>query len=549
MRLHLIFALLISCVYTAWAGDSPVASLLDSLDVAIRQRPFYLEEKEERIENWTVRLRKARTDYDRFDALGKLLEEYRSFDTDSVLSMARRRYQLALRMGNPEYIANARMNVAEVMGTTGMYKEALDTMSTIPCGKLPGYLHPYYYHIYRTIYGLMADYSISKKERQQYNRLTDFYRDSLLLANEHDSFAYLLIKSDQLNAHGQAKEAIRLISEHIAAQQRPQDVAMFAFVLSQSYHQIGDSEQEMRCLILSAIEDVKSAVRDYVALRQLAMLLYEQGDVKRAYSYLKLCMDDAVSCNARFQIVEVQRMFPIVNEAYQRKMAAQQSTLKWLLVSVSLLSLFLLLSIVVVRRQKRRLAIARTKEAAAARSLQQLNDELMSVNEQMKEANRSIAENSYLKEEYIGWYMEQCSLYLAKMDDYRRRLRKLASTESIEALSAHLKSTTLIDDELKEFYRHFDNTFLSLFPTFIEDFNQLLAEDERIVLKSDSRLNTELRIFALIRLGITDSAKIAKFLRYSITTIYNYRTRMRNKAAGNRDQFEQKVMQIGKLKA
>ena len=169
-------------------------------------------------------------------------------------------------------------------------------------------------------------------------------------------------------------------------------------------------------------------------------------------------------------------------------------------------------------------------------------------NASLKEANRSIAENSYLKEEYIGRYMDQCSTYIEKLDAYRRHLGKLAAAGKVQELYKDLKSSKQVEQELKEFYANFDDTFLQLFPTFVEDFNSLLLPDERITPKSGERMSTELRIFALIRLGITDSVKIAQFLRYSVTTIYNYRTRVRNKAAGNRDELETLVARIGRLK-
>lgn len=141
--------------------------------------------------------------------------------------------------------------------------------------------------------------------------------------------------------------------------------------------------------------------------------------------------------------------------------------------------------------------------------------------------------------------MDQCSAYIDKMDEYRKSLGKIAASGKLEELFQKLKSSQYIDDQLKDFYENFDDTFLQLFPHFVEEFNKLLVEDEQIHLKNPHRLNTELRIFALIRLGITDSIKIAQFLRYSVTTIYNYRTKARNKAKGNREEFEKNVIKIG----
>ena len=294
--------------------------------------------------------------------------------------------------------------------------------------------------------------------------------------------------------------------------------------------------------------DMKTAVREYISLRKLAVLLYQEGDIERAYSYVKICMEDAAACNARLRKLEILEIFPIINDAYQQKTEKQQEQMKWALVSISLLSLFLLLAIFYVYKQMKKVAAARREVIDANKRLKELNDELHISNSQLKEANHSIAENSYLKEEYIGRYMDQCSVYLEKMDNYRRSLGKIAATGNVEELYKNIKSSKFIEGELKEFYTNFDNTFLQLFPTFVEDFNALLADDEQISLKAGERMNTELRIFALIRLGITDSVKIAQFLRYSVTTIYNYRTKVRNKAAGDRDLLEQEVMTIGKSK-
>jgi len=193
----------------------------------------------------------------------------------------------------------------------------------------------------------------------------------------------------------------------------------------------------------------------------------------------------------------------------------------------------------------KRVAAARHEVIDANKRLKELNEELHRYNLQLKEANHIIAENSYLKEEYIGRYMDQCSTYLDKMDLYRRSLNKIAATGRVEELYKAIKSSQFLEEELKEFYANFDMTFLQLFPNFVEEFNALLVEPMQP--KQGELLNTELRIFALIRLGITDSTKIAQFLRYSVTTIYNYRTRVRNKALGERDEFEAKVMKIGKV--
>lgn len=538
------------CMCRLHAADSSRAdSLLLKLDQAIKERPIYMEQKELKLVELKRQLHRQIPDEERFAILGTLLDEYRSFNTDSALHMAEEREQIAIRLGNREYIDNARMNKADVLGMTGMYKEVMDLMRNIHIDRLPVDIHPYYYHIYRTVYGLMADYAVTAYEKKLYTELTDKYRDSLLLVNKDNLLIHTLIQSDQYNVRNEYDKAIRLLTDYLALQKDYEhDVAICAYTLSESYRLKGDKEKEKEYLIVSAMADMKTAVREYISLRKLAVLLYQEGDIERACSYVKICMEDAAACNARLRKLEILEIFPIINDAYQQKTEKQQEQMKWALVSISLLSLFLLLAIFYVYKQMKKVAAARREVIDANKRLKELNDELHLSNAQLKEANHSIAKNSYLKEEYIGRYMDQCSVYLEKMDNYRRSLGKIAATGNVEELYKNIKSSKFIEGELKEFYTNFDNTFLQLFPTFVEDFNALLADDEQISLKAGERMNTELRIFALIRLGITDSVKIAQFLRYSVTTIYNYRTKVRNKAAGDRDLLEQEVMTIGKSK-
>ncbi len=533
-----------------YAGDSSrVDSLLLKLDQAIEKRPIYMEQKEVRLEKLRRQLFQAISDEDHFAILGALLDEYRSFNTDSALRVAEEREQIAMRIGNREYMDNARMNKADVLGLTGMYKEAMDLMRDIHAEQLSENLRPYYYHIYRTIYGLMADYAVTKNERILYAELTDRYRDSLLQVNKDNLLIYTLIRSDQYNVRNEYDKAICLLTDYLARQEEDEhEVAIGAYTLSESYRLKGDREKEKEFLIVSAIADMKTAVREYISLRKLAVLLYQEGDIERAYSYVKICMEDAAACNARLRKLEILEIFPIINDAYQQKTEKQQEQMEWTLLSISILSFFLLLAIFYVYKQMKKLAVARREVIDANKRLKELNEELHLSMLKLKEANHSIAENSYLKEEYIGRYMDQCSIYLEKMDTYRRSLGKIAAAGNMDELYKTIKSSKFIEGELKKFYANFDDAFLQLFPAFVEDFNALLAADEQIVLKNGERMNTELRIFALIRLGITDSVKIAQFLRYSITTIYNYRTKVRNKAAGNRDLLEQEVMKIGRAK-
>jgi len=246
----------------------------------------------------------------------------------------------------------------------------------------------------------------------------------------------------------------------------------------------------------------------------------------------------AGACNARARIVEAAEIYPVIDRAYRIRSDRKQRTIVGLLLGSVLLAASLVLSLLHVYRQMQRLRQAR-------RALSDANARLQTVNDALSDVNRTLLEANAIKEEYIAQYINRCSVYIDKLDHYRRRLMKLAQSGRTDELLRTVRSTELIADERREFYAEFDRTFLGLFPHFVEEFNALLHPADRITPKAGERLTTELRIFALIRLGITDSARIAEFLGYSVTTIYNYRSKTRGKSTLDRDAFESAVMRIG----
>lgn len=529
---------------------SNVDSLIKELDEAIAKRPQYVLQKEKHLEELKEKLQNEKNPRNRFELLGELYTEYNFFNTDSVLMIVKERQKLAKELDDVVSNIHATLNWVEVLSTTGMFKEALDCMVSVDRENIPDFLLPYYYHLYRTIYGYMSDYAVDDTQKKYYDRLTDTYRDSILLVNDPKSSTHIVVLADKLNEAGEMDKAISLVEQSFLVNPHnflEHEQAIITYTLSESYRLKGETEKQKEYLLQSAIADMTTATMEYVSLRNLAVILYQEDDIDRAYSYLKRCMEDASNSNTRLRMVEIQKIFPVINDVYQENKMAQQKKLKVMLLLISLLSIVLICSLFYLKRQMKKLAAARKQVVDANEQLTKLNEELSVINKKLKDTNHSLVETTYLKETYIGRYMDQCSAYIEKMDAYRKSLSKIALTGKMADLVSKIKSSQFIDDELKSFYANFDDTFLSLFPTFVEDFNELLIESERVVLKPNERMNTELRIFALVRLGITDSVKIAQFLRYSVSTIYNYRTKARNKALGNRDDFEKKVAHIGKF--
>ncbi|HIW43887.1 MAG TPA: hypothetical protein H9986_02550 [Candidatus Prevotella stercoripullorum] len=514
------------------AVGQDTASLLDTLDITLRESHKYIDARRAKIAGLKAELARAATDAERYRLTGRLREEYRSFDIDSALYFANEKMAAARRIGNASYISDARMNLAEMSGVYGMYKEALDYIDSVDKGVLDVYQMEYYYHVYRNIYGLMADNCSNAVIKKRYLALTDSYRDSILLVNSPGSFNYVIVKADKDNVHGRYDEAIKILKGAYSKFDNIHGKALLDYSLAMAYAGKGDTANEKRHLILSAINDIRSGIREYTSLRLLAVMLYKEGDVDRAYAYMTRCMDDAAACNSLWRIYEVQKAFPIINKVYHHKLDRQRRVIFCSLVFIILLTLFLAVAILVIKKQMRKVSAARRQAQEA--------------NVRLKELNRELSESSHIKEEYIAHYIDQCSLYIDKMDKYRKHLQKVAQKGGAKELFEEIRSKSFIDNELKDFYAQFDDSFLNLFPNFVDDFNNLLVPEQRIRLKPSEKLNTELRIFALIRLGISSSTKIANFLRYSVTTIYNYRVRLRNAAAGDREKFDDAVMMIGR---
>ncbi|MDR2913591.1 MAG: DUF6377 domain-containing protein [Tannerella sp.] len=529
----LFYFVIIACCLTGMlkANTSPDnTKLLNQLDNTIKNRKKYRTEKENQINDLHSSLRQASTDEERFDIYSRLYDACIAYQTDSALRYINEKSALLSTLIGDRYYYDVELNRVNVMIITGMYKEALDVLDSIPQKKLSENLKERYLHCYRTLYGRMANHAVTKQEKDRYLDYTDNYRDSLLAILPPDGTDYMITKADQLNIHGQYDEAIRLIKGMTDTCTNMERMRFLAYTLSESYHQKGDKENREHYLILSAIADLQYSIKEYISLRELTFLLYEEGDIDRAYEYMKCSLEDATFCNARSRTIEVSEIFPVIDKAYQLKSERKQKIIYSLLWAISILALCLIVTVIYIYRQIKKLAAVRRAVSDSNKQLQALN--------------QTLTETNIIKEEYIAQYISRCSVYIDKIDQYRKKLIRLASTSKLEELYKTIKSDKLIDDERKEFYKEFDHTFLGIFPDFVKSFNELLNENDRIYPKNGELLNTELRIFALIRLGITDSTRIAEFLQYSVTTIYNYRSKIRNKAAGDKNEFESKIMMI-----
>lgn len=522
-----------------------IDSLLNELDTTIDKSELYHKRKEVEINKLRSLLKLTTSNVHKYEIYEKLYNQYRAYQSDSALNYARKSLVVANTLKDLTKINTSKLNLSSIMGTLGMYKEATEILTNLDISSTPE-IKSFYYGVNSSVYLYMSEYAASKQEKDKYVQLTKQFRDSIFKYDPVNSGSYIITQSNKLFQQGKYDEMLRDLESYFPKMNNNNpDKSVVAYMISEAYQRKKDFDQEKKWLIISAIHDLQLEKKEYISLRSLAFIMYKEGDIDRAYKYIKRSLEDALFCNARLRTYEISRMLPIINEAYQKQNDTNNKQLTVFLVSVSILSLFLMVVLFMLFKQMKKLSRAKQEISSANGQLITLNNELHLFNEKLNETNNTLKEANLVKEIYIGRYMDQCSVYISKLDEYRRKLNVIVSSGKTGELVKAIKSKEFIEEELKEFYHNFDKTFLLLFPDFIEEFNSLLTDNEDIKLKPGELMNTELRIFALIRLGISDSAKIAEFLRYSLSTIYNYRTKLRNKALGPRDEFEANVMRIG----
>lgn len=526
---HLFLMFFAACPMVAVAVGISNDSVLCVLDKVIGQQNQLQGMKEQRIGMLKDSLQRAGSDSEGYRLSDRLFHEYLHYQTDSALYYIKRKELYLDTSVNKVQLYETMINRAEVMGLMGMYNEALTELMSLESDKLSGEILNYYYRTIRACYGWIADYTPDVTEKQKYIVKTAVYRDSIIQTS-NDAVNKTIVQAEQKLLAQKTDEAIALllgIKEDLSTRHQH---SYLNYTLSEAYEMKGDRERQIFYMAKAAISDLKLCIREYASLHKLARLIYETGDVGRAYGYLNRAMEDAVASNSRLRYLEVTEVYPIVDKAYKEMERQEKDIYLMMLVAVSLLAVMFVAAFFYTYHWAKKLSRLRC-------SLSEANAQLTVMNTQLEQTGK-------IKEVYIARYLDRCVSYLDKLAKYRRSLEKLAMASKIDDLFRAIRSEQFLKDERKDFYTEFDKSFLALFPNFIDSFNELLVDEERIFPKSGELLNTELRIFALIRLGVTDSNRIVHFLGYSLATIYNYRSKIRNKAKGDKEQFEQHVMNL-----
>ncbi|MDE6287591.1 MAG: hypothetical protein K2M00_02260 [Muribaculaceae bacterium] len=451
----------------------------------------------------------ASADTSKWAAYYRLASEYASFETDSALHYTTRALKAAR---NRNEVFKSRLQLASLYNSAlMMYKEAGEIFDSLDPDSVNQDSRTDYYIFGVQLYKNLESLAVDESLRRQYAIRKAAFRDSVLRILPSERF----IRANELLDAGRPEEALRLFEDNLNDKEfNPANGAMYHLV-SKAYAGMGDKDNELKFLALAAKTDIENGVREYIALPMLALRLYEEGDLDRAYRYMQRALKDAKDCKARVRIYDIADTLSVIATAYAARQRSAHLTLALMLVLVVLLLVIVGGSLIYARQRNRLLNIARSD---------------------LEKSNIQLAADGNVREKYLWRFMNLSREYLEKLDNYRAKLFKIGAKRNFDALFEAIKSQEIADKTAAAFYGAFDKAFLELYPDFINEFNRLLKPEERIILKEPDTLNTELRIFALMKLGVCESAEIAKFLHCSQSTVYNYRTRYRAKAI-DKEQF------------
>jgi len=545
------FALLLSSASAA-PIDEKVApkvnidSALLSLDLAIKHSSDFVAEKQETINRLRVRLSSATDDRSRFRISHDLFDEYLPFRNDSALFYIGQCVELAEKLGSNALKGECQAMQAFQYSNTGMYDEALFILLQIDEPSLDRAGHAAYYRAYNHVYSEMAFYTHIEDLRQQYRQQAKQYEE-LLLANA-DSNSPWALQRREMTYMDEGKSDLSLkANDEWLKQVKPgtQGYALTTFYRYLEFKNRGDSLQMYYWLTESAVSDVRNAIMDQGSMWELANLLMTRGDIDRAYHYISFAANCATRFGTRLRSWQLSPILTTIDTKYMQYQTLDKKRTFVFLCVLVLLLLILAVALYDVWQHHKKLRAAHTQVHEQNAQLSSVNSQLSSLNSQLSTINSQLSAANSVKEEYVGHFMRLCSMYIDKLDNFRKRVNKMLKNHDYDDIYQLTRSQEFRDKELEDLYASFDSAFLNLFPDFVNDFNALLKPEERIVPEEKDRLNTSIRIFALIRLGIDDSSKIAEFLHYSVNTIYNYRARIKNGALGDREQFEQRVREIG----
>ena len=447
-----------------------------------------------------------------FDLYGQLFRAEFTYRFDNAKEAADRRTEAASALKDRAKVSEANVDRAMLFCVAGMYLEAMQASTQIDTSCLSGQQLIQYYNFQQRFLYDFREYTRNDEESDTIPERVRYYRQRIIDETGPDEPLHQLMVVRELIDEGDLLAADSLGTLFLSGlDPYSHEFAELAYYEATICRDMGRQEDMMGWFARSAVGDIRSATRDNGSLQSLAVELLNAGrDIERAFRYTQFSLDDALFFNARLRPWQIAQSLPAIENAYNSAREAQEQRARRLNMALLVLAVILLAALAF-------LLAMYTRQRRIQKQVREVNRRLQAAMSDLSQANAA-------KEEYLGLFLTMCSSYIDK-------LKKFMTMSQIDA-------------ELRNFYKTFDNAFLQLYPDFVEKFNALLVPEARIELKKDELLNTELRIFAVIKLGITQSSHIATLLRYSVNTIYNYRAQVKNAAIDGKDSFEERVKAI-----
>jgi hypothetical protein len=507
-------------------------SLFVKLNNEIDKKTDYDARKLSRIEKLELDLTNATTpDLNfRYATYLKLYEEYKSFNYDKAFHYAQKLQETGYLLKDPVKIAFSRIKFGFILLSSGMFKEAFDSLKIVNAKLLDDNARKEYYFLTARTYYDVSDYDKDNYYTPIYNNRAGKYIDSGAALCKPNSFEYLYYNGLKSLKTGNIPKAITnlkaLINNyHLTYHQ----FAVTASTLSDIFIRNNQPDSAINLLISAAIADIRSSTKETAAMTNLAQLLHENGDVENAYVYIKEALEDAIYYGARQRKIQVSAILPVIASERINSVEGQRRVLFFYASLLTVLAIIVVVFAVIIYKQLRKLRVA--------------DKVILEANHNLQESINKLNEADKIKEEYIGYYFNLISEYINKLDKFKRSVDNKLTTKRFEDIRILVNNINLTK-EREELFINFDRAFLKIFPNFVDGYNALFSEENHVKLLPNQLLNTDLRIFALVRLGINDTEKIAHILEYSVNTIYNYKARIKGKSIISNDEFEDAIMKI-----
>jgi len=540
MRRELTILALAFCAALPIYGRTPVEPVLRELDAALEKASAYESYFQQRTDVLRQMLAGRNTPEQEYEIRKKLASEFVSYSIDSTVLQLSRNKSLARQLGDVYREAETDFALAREYAIAGYHSDALDILSGYNLETIPKGLEYDYLEVSNYLYGELAAYS---SNNTQYWEKRDMYRASMLPYLEEGTYEWYDNRRVQAEADRDDAKALDYALKALSVTEpNSRQYARAAFFVS-VYQD--DPDEEIAWLARSAIADVLCATKDYASLNDLAARLYRRGDIERAFKYAAdHGMPDALFFGGKLRPWQIAQFFPALEQAYAAN-SARHTRQMWMLMGFAGLLLLALAGLLLFLSRRQRILVRTRKELEDEKArVERRNQTLQDVNEKLQALNGELQESSKVRQEYIALYLQNLSESISTTRQYKSHVLKYIRRGNDKYLIEEIESLPPIEEDIREFYQMFDRTFVNLYPDFVDEFNALLADGEAIVPKGDDILTPELRVFALIKLGITESSKIAALLHYSANTVYNYRAKIKNKARGDRELFEDAVQAI-----